>query len=621
MRVLIVATVLFLAAGSSAARQAPAQVPQFRAQADLIEVDVSVLDGQRRPVLGLTAADFTVIEDKVEQTVTAFAEVQLSTPDQAGAAWVREVPRDVETNRLGDRRLIVLFLDDTKGMDPLTIQTAKKMCHATIDQLGSDDLAAVVYAANQRLSQDFTSDRARLHAAIDRFDFSYGTRPLFTLNMILDSLATVTNRRKTVFYVSLGEYFNRNNLGPMRDIYGDPQGPQRVLLHEMQEVFRKARLGNVNVYTVDPSGLKAPSNALGPMPGEFQREFMQIIAGETGGRALVNTNAPDRDVPGIFRENSSYYLLGYRSTNAATDGKFRRIQVRMKRRGLNARARSGYYARTEAEVAATRSGIAAGTRVGQVLAGLVPSPDLPMAITATPFGRPDGPGGALSVVVGVEPPSAAAEANQTVSVQMSVFTPEGAPRGSQLVSLRLAPEPGSGERVKVQAVGRFDLPPGPYRVRAAASLADRGISGSVFTDVTVPNFASDPLSLSGIVVDARPAVRSVPATLLTALTPFIPTTEREFGRLAPVTAWVSVHQGGSAPLATVQVAVDVRTAQNTPVFGAQRAITPADFSDLRSAPIQFDIPMDKLLVGPHLLRIVATIGGRGVHRDVPFSVR
>jgi VWFA-related protein len=616
-----VVAVLLLSAAIAAQSPPAAQVPQFRAQADLIEVDVSVLDGNRRPVSGLTAADFSVTEDKVAQTISAFAEVQLSTPERVESAWRRSVPRDVESNRLGDRRLIVLFLDDTKGMDPLTIRTAKKMAHVTIDHLGPDDLAAVVYAANQRLSQDFTGDRARLHAAVDRFDFSYGTRPLFTLNLILDSLATVTNRRKTVFYISLGEFFDRNNLGPMRDIYGDPQGPQRVLLHEMQEVFRKARLGNVNVYTVDPSGLKAPATALALRPGEQQREFMQIIAGETGGRALVNTNAPDRDVPAIFRENSTYYLLGYRSTNEAADGKFRRIQVRMNRRGLTARARSGYYARTTAETSAARAGVGASGRVGQVLAGLVPNPDLPMSLTALPFARTDAAGGSLGLVVGIEPPTAAAEASESVSVLMSVFTPEGAPRGSRSLTVSLVPEAGAGERIRLQAFGRFELPAGPYRVRAAANLPGRGLSGSVFTDVTIPDFGSEPLAMSGVAIEAKPPIRSVPANLFDDLTPLMPTVEREFGRLAPVDAHFTIHQGGSNPLAPVQVAVEIRNAQDQPVFGTQRAIAPDEFSDRRSAPVQFALPIDKLLAGPHLLRIVATIGGRGVHRDVPFGVR
>ena len=103
--------VLLLSAAVAAQSPPATQVPQFRAQADLIEVDVSVLDGNRRPVSGLTAADFSVTEDKVAQTISAFAEVQLSTPERVESAWRRSVPRDVESNRLGDRRLVVLFLD------------------------------------------------------------------------------------------------------------------------------------------------------------------------------------------------------------------------------------------------------------------------------------------------------------------------------------------------------------------------------------------------------------------------------------------------------------------------------------------------------------------------------
>src|SRR5690349_15660343 len=78
--------------------QAPAVAPQavFRGGTDLVEVDIAVLDGKRRPVRGLTAADFTVLEDGEPREIQAFTEVYL--PDRvrsADAAWTREVPSDI----------------------------------------------------------------------------------------------------------------------------------------------------------------------------------------------------------------------------------------------------------------------------------------------------------------------------------------------------------------------------------------------------------------------------------------------------------------------------------------------------------------------------------------------
>jgi hypothetical protein len=58
-------------AAAPAARQAAPQRPQFRAEVEVVEVDVSVLDARRRPVRGLTAADFTVAEDDASLGKTA----------------------------------------------------------------------------------------------------------------------------------------------------------------------------------------------------------------------------------------------------------------------------------------------------------------------------------------------------------------------------------------------------------------------------------------------------------------------------------------------------------------------------------------------------------------------
>jgi len=269
---------------------------------------------------------------------------------------------------------------------------------------------------------------------------------------------------------------------------------------------------------------------------------------------------------------------------------------------------------------AGRGPIAPGTRVGQVLAGLVPNPDLPMSIAVAPFAKPDGPGGSLALVVSAEPPASAADTNQQLTVQMNVFTPEGAQRGSNTMSIRLMPEPGA-DRVRVQAFGRFDLPPGSYRVRAAAYTPDRNLSGSVFSDVTIPDFAGARVSLSGLMIEAQPAVRSVPATLFAPFTSIMPTTERAFGRMAPVTGYVRVQQGGSDPLRQVRLAVVVLNAKDGVGFEKIETLEPSQFSPARTLDVTFQVPIGQLLVGPHLLRVTGSAGDARVHRDVRFSVK
>ena len=72
-------------------------------------------------------------------------------------------------------------------------------------------------------------------------------------------------------------------------------------------------------------------------------ETLRTIANATGGFAVVNSNTFGAQIRQIFRETGSYYLLGFRS--AHMDGKFRRIEVAIRRPGLTIRTRNGYEAR------------------------------------------------------------------------------------------------------------------------------------------------------------------------------------------------------------------------------------------------------------------------------------
>ena len=74
------------------------------------------------------------------------------------------------------------------------------------------------------------------------------------------------------------------------------------------------------------------------------QDTLTSLAADTGGRAFTDTNDFGEAFARVQRDMSAYYLLGYSSTNTASDGRFRRIQVRVKRDGLRVEARNGYYA-------------------------------------------------------------------------------------------------------------------------------------------------------------------------------------------------------------------------------------------------------------------------------------
>ena len=86
-------------------------------------------------------------------------------------------------------------------------------------------------------------------------------------------------------------------------------------------------------------------------------DTLRVLADNTDGRAIINRNDLATGMKQIIRDSSAYYLLGYNSTQAPTDGKFHEIKVKVKRQGVEVRARKGYWAYT-AEDAARDDGAA-----------------------------------------------------------------------------------------------------------------------------------------------------------------------------------------------------------------------------------------------------------------------
>ena len=153
------------------ARSPQSNPPQqtFTTGVELVRLDVSVLDKDRRPVRGLTARDFTVLDDGNPQPIVAFSEVDIPDAEPAAAEWMQQVGSDIATNQLDLRRIIVIVMDDgTTSVDDGAVNAAKQIARGVIGRLGPNDLAAVVFTLKGK-SQNFTSDRRRQIAAADSF--------------------------------------------------------------------------------------------------------------------------------------------------------------------------------------------------------------------------------------------------------------------------------------------------------------------------------------------------------------------------------------------------------------------------------------------------------------------
>ena len=118
----------------------------------------------------------------------------------------------------------------------------------------------------------------------------------------------------------------------------------------LREIGEVANRSNVTFYPVFSRGLVVSDEDLATLKNPRQdaanlrvrQDSLRQIAEETDGEAIINTNSQEQILRRIADDMSSYYLLGYYSSNTKLDGRFRSIEVRVKQPGVKVRSRRGY---------------------------------------------------------------------------------------------------------------------------------------------------------------------------------------------------------------------------------------------------------------------------------------
>lgn len=614
----------------------PAQNPQstFRAGIDIARIDVSVLDKDRHPIRGLTAADFTVLADGKPQKVMALSEIDVPDPIPPAAPWLRDVTPDVTTNQFRDRRVWLIVMDDaTVQLDLWVINHAKSIARDIVAKMGAGDIAAVVFTLDNRSSQDFTADRSKLMAAIDRFTSAGGSSvsdagiqerggmPLYpmysakTLKQSVTLLSGVQDRRKVLVYISGGIGVDIEDLMPKA--LGSSLSSQQDALQlsgSIGETLRAAKAGNVNVYAYDPEGLPTQPRAAAAQIGQ---DFLRSLASITGGRAAVNTNDAGPAITQMFVENASYYLLGYQTP--PTQGRMPAdVVVTVNRPGAIVRARR--------QIDAVNAGAdrkAPAPPENQALNGLLPVSNLPLAVSAAAFRKSrKGSDASVAITLGVLE-AAGKSGRESVDLITTAFDQDGNAKNTARTKGEVVFRSGvpSGDLVMYEVLSRIDLKPGRYQLRLAAHRGGTDESGSVFADVDVPDFSKDAVSLSGVVLSSTPAPVAAPKNTFTSLIPVVPTTLRDFSAATHVDAFVRIYQGGRGDADPVTVSVKFIDGKNVAVLGRREPIPAINFLSDGSAEYRLSVPVSTLEPGPYLMRIEATRKDHTARRDVMFFVR
>jgi len=406
-------------AAPPAARPSPSPSPPagtFPVAVDQVTVDAVVARRDGTPVTGLTAKDFTVLEDGREQAVVSF-DVVNQGPTPGSASPPDPAPWPVATN-VGPaaprgRTFVILF--DNIHMSLQGARSAKAAVAAFLEKgtrpnddvllvstgdnfwwnaragKGRDDLLAVLKGLEGRRFLAPAGDRltdyeavqitvyrdvqvaARVAARFDQYGVTARDQMLQTQQNSTEPamIDPYVDQRALEAYLQLRNRLNVTFglLDRSFQALQDSRDRKTVILvsegfvydpsnRRLRTVTEAARRANAALYFVDVRGLEALSGLysaeFGPPVADADRlgaiadigregDGAEALAADTGGFSVRNTNDFAGSIVRIARESESYYLLGYVPAARPTEGKFHKIEVRVRGKGLVVRARKGYY--------------------------------------------------------------------------------------------------------------------------------------------------------------------------------------------------------------------------------------------------------------------------------------
>lgn len=637
--------------------------PVFKSGINFVRVDVIVTDNGGNPILDLKREDFQVQEDGAPQKIEQFELVKIDPADQVDGPTNGEIRTAQDEEREAARpdvRMFVILLDDYHVRRGNDMSVRKPLIDFIQNQLAPADMVAIMYPLTPVGDITFTRNQAQLISAIERFEgrkFNYVPRNQFEEQVAYYPAATVERirnqitmgalkaaairmgglreGRKSIIFVSEG--FTSSLPPQLADpvaAYPGMGNPNRGnsaastderyawtttvdLMNELRDVFQTVNTQNTSIYSVDPRGLAVFEYGINESVGLQQDSIglkssldtLHTLSNNTDGRAIVNRNDLAAGMKQIMRDSSGYYLLGYTSSKAPTDGKFHEIKVNVKRRGVDVRARKGYWALSKDDVA-------------RILAP--PKPEPPAAVTKAltslaepPGGRPArfwigtgrGDNGRAKVTVAWEPGLTAAPAARDVAPAARVQVTAVAPDGRPLFRGRV-PDSAPAASTTVPAGGSvtFDAPPGQLQLRLTVEGENGQVLDSATRELTVPDYTRVEVSLgTPRVYRARTArdiqaIRADPATA--------PTVDREFSRAERLLLRVEAYApGGVTPAVTGRL--------------LNRGGTPMSdlpFKATADGVFETELPLSSLAAGEYLIEFSASTESGKAQDTIAFKV-
>ena len=364
----------------------------FSVKSQLVVETVVAKDKQGEFIEGLTAKDFSVTEDGVPQTIRFCEHQDLTdaTPVPIAPPGSEEIklyktlartqiaPESAGNERYKNRRLLALYFDMSamRPADQLRALTAAEQFLRT--QMTTADLVSIMryQGGSVDILQDFTADRNKLlsilqtliigegqgsaetiddassadtGAAFGQDDSEFNVfntdRQLSALQTAAKMLAPLSEKKSLIYFASglrLNGIDNQAQLHATVDaaikagVSFWPIDARGLVAEAPLGDATQGSQGNAGIYT--GTAALATNNLL-----QQSQDTLFALAGDTGGKALFDTNDLTRGIVQAQQSVSDYYILGYYTTNAAQNGRFRRVKVSLNEdQGANLSYRQGY---------------------------------------------------------------------------------------------------------------------------------------------------------------------------------------------------------------------------------------------------------------------------------------
>ena len=565
------------------------RIPTFRTGVSTVLVDTLALDADGNPVSGLTQDDFEIFEDGVPQTITTFDVTDWTS--YVAAKTDGRPATDAASVNTYPRRFVFVFNRQGARFDWLN-RGKRALREFIVESMAEGDEAMVIENGYSfKIVQQFRSTKENTLESVRSLsqmvvDYPMGAdraagqlyRDLESLGKTLESIPG----RKVLVLLS-------NELATFTSP-GSRRSNEGLTLERAATALNQA---NTTVYTID---LRGPESNLSLAGGLFP------LASGTGGRHFRNSIAFETPLRRVGKENQRYYLLSYIPSNPELDGKYRRIEVKVRKPGVEIIARQGYVAREPATVVAD----GAEAESEEVDVDERRSRVLPDALELTSYLLPTGTGSSrvpVSVALPPELLSATEDRKLTVTISQDDKT------------LHTFEESVNLQRYFL--VENVELDPGLYLLRITLT-ADGAQLYQASTGIQVPAGFGERFGISSIV----PVVAPDATNAISGDIPILPTTSLIRGDDAYLL--FQVFAGVDRPSREVELTYTLFDEGDHAIDTGGKAGPMALREDRPGGtPVILRIPMNKLSPGPYRvdIRIEDRSLGRRAASEIELRIR